>query len=161
MPASSAAASMARPSAASRANGFSHSTCLPAAMAARAMGAWVWGGVAMVTASTPSQGEGVVHRGEGPGDAEQAGALRRLGRVAADQGRHLEAGGLERPHVGEAAEAGSEHDDPPHRAAASHTRAGGFGGESGRLGGRPGLELVAEHLDAEGGCRARSPPASG
>ena len=76
MPASSAAASIDRPSSASRAKGFSHSTCLPAAMAARAMGAWVRGGVAMVTASTSCKGEGVVHRGEGPGDAEQAGALR-------------------------------------------------------------------------------------
>ena len=33
----------------------------------------------------------------------------------------------------------------------SSTAAGGLGGEQGRLGGRPGLEVVAEHLDPERG----------
>lgn len=53
-----AAASVTRPSSASRAKGFSQMTCFPAAMAASAITAWVWGGVAMATASTP--------RGRGP-----------------------------------------------------------------------------------------------
>ena len=52
-PAASAAANRRRASAASRANGFSHSTCFPASRASRTSGPWVCGGVAIVTASTP------------------------------------------------------------------------------------------------------------
>jgi hypothetical protein len=54
-PAASAAASSSRASAASRVNGFSHSTCLPAAITWCAMATCVCGGVAIVTASTPAR----------------------------------------------------------------------------------------------------------
>ena len=112
MPAASAAASTIRASAASRAKGFSQITCLPAPMAARVMSAWVWGGVATVTASTPARLEGVVHRGECERDVEQRGPGRRLVRVPPDQGYHLEAGRPQGAHVGHTAEAGPDHDTP-------------------------------------------------
>ena len=68
MPASSAAASTARPSAASRAKGFSHSTCLPAAMAARAMACVGVGRGGDGDRVHAVEGEGLVHRGEGRGE---------------------------------------------------------------------------------------------
>ena len=52
-PASRAAASIASPSAASRAKGFSHTTWRPAPTTSSTMSRWVCGGVATVTASTP------------------------------------------------------------------------------------------------------------
>ena len=52
MPAASAASSIARASPAFFANGFSHSTCVPAAMDCRTMPACVCGGVATATRST-------------------------------------------------------------------------------------------------------------
>ena len=60
------------PSVASRAKGFSHITCLPAAMAARAIAAWVCGGVAIGHRVDPVERQGVVHRGEGPGISNSA-----------------------------------------------------------------------------------------
>ena len=161
MPASSAAASTVRPSAASRAKGFSHSTCLPAAMAARAMGAWVWGGVATVTASTPSRANGLVHRGEGPGYVEHGGPVRRLGRVAPDQGHHLEPGRPQGAHVGDAAEPGADHDHPGHRAASSTARVARAAAAPPRRPGGPGARRRTPPPRAGRSSRWRPVPGRG
>ena len=68
------------PSAASRANGFSQITCLPAAIAASASSAWVCGGVAIVTASTPSSASASSSRSERERNVELPGALHACGR---------------------------------------------------------------------------------
>ncbi len=61
------------------------------------------------------QGNGVVHRGEGPGDVEHGGPLGGLGRIAADQGYHLQPGLPQGSHVGDAPEPGPDHHDPLHQ----------------------------------------------
>ena len=48
--------------------------------------------------------ERVAERGQGEGDVEHARSLGGLGRVASDDRPHVEAGGAQRPHMGEAAE---------------------------------------------------------
>ena len=59
-----------RPRRASSANGFSQSTCLPARAAAIAMSACVCGGVAIVTASTPSSARAAPQLGGPERDVE-------------------------------------------------------------------------------------------
>ncbi len=70
----SAAASMRVASAASSANGFSHTTCRPDSQASIASAACVSGGVAIVTASTPSSASASVN------DAHTTGMPRRSAR---------------------------------------------------------------------------------
>jgi hypothetical protein len=61
-PKSATFASIVRASSASRAKGFSQSTCFPAATAASTISAWVWGGVATATASTPGSASASMSR---------------------------------------------------------------------------------------------------
>ena len=61
------------------------------------------------------QADGLLHRGEAAGDVEQRGPGRGLGRIAADQGHHVEPGLPEGPHVGDAPEPGPDHHHPAHQ----------------------------------------------
>ena len=154
MPASSAAASIVRPSAASRAKGFSQRTCLPAAMAASAISACVCGGVAMVTASTTVQREGLVDRGEGREGRRTAPA-----RVVVLSGSRPTTAATSMPaaaqraHVGHAAEPGADH--RPHGSSGlPQYSPGGLGRAASRLVARQRMKRVREHLDPDGRGRA-------
>ncbi len=113
-PARSAAAHMSSASAASRANGFSHKTCLPASIASSVIAAWVNGGVATATASTPGSDERVLEGRQPVRHLEAVGARSRLLLVAADERVHVEAGCAQRAQVGDATEAGSHDHDAGH-----------------------------------------------
>ena len=107
-PAASAARTSSRASARSRANGFSHSTCLPAATASSTTSACACGGVVTATTSTSSRAERFGAVGRRVRDAEQLGAGRGLVGVTTDERAHLDARGLQRTRVGDHTEAGSD-----------------------------------------------------
>ena len=96
------------PRARSRANGFSHSTCFPAATASSTIAACVCGGVVTATTSTSSRANASARSVVACGMPKQRGALRGLVGIAADQRAHLDAGGVERACVGDDTEAGAD-----------------------------------------------------
>ena len=68
------------------------------------------GGVATVTASTPSTASASSSEVTVPLDAELAGALLRPIGITPDDGLHVETRGAQRADVGDAAEPGSDDD---------------------------------------------------
>jgi len=88
-----------------RANGFSQSTCLPAAIAASAIGAWVCGGVAIATASAPGRARASARsvRPSGP----RIGRPARLSSPVRRRADQVEARRRQRAQGGDAAEPGT------------------------------------------------------
>ena len=115
MPAARAAASTRRASGASRANGFSQITCLPAAIAPRASSACVCGGVAIVTASTPSSARASSSDVSAIGTPNCCARSPRAVGIASDQRQHLEPRRVQCAYVRDAAEPRADHDDPERR----------------------------------------------
>ena len=75
--------------------------------------AWVCGGVAIVTASTPSIASASSSAVNARSDAELAGPLLRPVGIPSDDRLHVETRAAQRAHVGDAAEPGSDDDRAP------------------------------------------------
>ena len=86
------------------------------------MSAWVWGGVAMVTASTSSRprASSTDVRATGMPNIRARSAV--LAGSRPTSAGHLEAGCLQGAHMGETAEPGADHDHTAHRAPPSTAR---------------------------------------
>jgi len=113
-PAAAAAAHIASASALSSANGFSHNTCTPASRASSTSGAWVSGGVATVTASTPSA-SAFAQRGTGVRDLGARCSSGRAIAVGPDERDDIETRGAQRRYVHATAEARADDGDAGHR----------------------------------------------